>query len=188
MWTLFIIGAVLSTLLVAVGAHPCSCFSFGYFLRDYFTCFSVRWGARRNHLCLMESQVFSVVLEGQKIHEHPKTPLFPVVCFVLTCSLWTNKQELLVVCMLVSCVLQLFSSALLSDGENWACQGWWSCQNMLSGHIQCLPISWTINPDLSNHKCIKEGCGWRTERGKCSEKWWNLSRMERDQTSYLRTL
>lgn len=111
-----------------VGACPCSCFSFGYVLRDCFTCFSVPGGARRSHLCLTETHVFSVVLAGQKIHEQPKTSLFPVVCFVLTSGLQTNKQELSVTCVLVSSILQLFSSALLSDGEN--------CKYVSSGLVE----------------------------------------------------
>lgn len=185
-----IIGAVISTLLNSHGCLPLQLFSFWLCPERLFHVFLSAWRGQKEPPVPDGDLCFLWSWRVQK-YTNTKDITFPSTCFVLTSGLWTNKQELLVTCMLVSCVLQLFSSALLSvqmEKTVSMCQvGWWSCQNSLSGPTQCLPINRTVNPDMSNHKCIKEGCGWRPESGKCSDKWWNLSRVEVEQ-SYLRAL
>lgn len=89
---LSIIEAVLSTLL-----NACRCLPLQLYWFWLFHLFLSAWRGQKEPP-LPDGDVFSMVL---KIHQHPNTPLFPVVCFVLPSGLWTNKQELPVTCMLV---------------------------------------------------------------------------------------
>lgn len=85
-----IIGDVLSTLLTA---RRCLSLQLYWFWLCPERLFHVSQCLERSEgTTYADGDVFSVVLEGQKTQEHPKAPLFPAVCFVLTPGLWTNRN------------------------------------------------------------------------------------------------